>query len=98
MDRLGKELLEEAKGKIDERGERYGTPFDNFSRIARLWSVILDTDITPLQAALCMDAVKTARLCTTPEHWDSLVDKAGYSAVMAEIAGELNKIGADDSS
>jgi len=98
MDRLGKELLEEAKGKIDERGEEYGSPLDNFSRIARLWSVILDTDITPLQAALCMDAVKTARLCTTPEHWDSLVDKAGYSAVMAEIAGELNKIGTDDSS
>ena len=98
MDRLGKELLEEAKGKIDERGEEYGGPLDNFSRIARLWSVILDTDITPLQAALCMDAVKTARLCTTPEHWDSLVDKAGYSAVMAEIAGELNKIGTDDSS
>ena len=98
MDRLGKELLEEAKGKIDERGERNGTPFDNFSRIARLWSVILDTDITPLQAALCMDAVKTARLCNTPEHWDSLVDKAGYSAVMAEIVGERQKIGTDDSS
>ena len=98
MDRLGKELLEEAKGKIDERGEEYGGPLDNFSRIARLWSVILDTDITPLQAALCMDAVKTARLCTTPEHWDSLVDKAGYSAVMAEIVEELNEIGTDDSS
>ena len=98
MDRLGKELLQEAKGKIDERGEKYGTPLDNFSRIARLWSVILDTDITPLQAGLCMDAVKTARLCTTPEHWDSLVDKAGYSAVMAEIVGERQKIGTDDSS
>jgi|TARA_R100001129_G_C5316267_1_gene246487 hypothetical protein len=98
MDRLGKELLQEATKTIDERGEKYGTPLDNFSRIARLWSVILDTDITPLQAALCMDAVKTARLCTTPEHWDSLVDKAGYSAVMAEIVGERQKIGTDDSS
>ena len=98
MDRLGKELLQEATKTIDERDEKYGTPLDNFSRIARLWSVILDTDITPLQAALCMDAVKTARLCTTPEHWDSLVDKAGYSAVMAEIAGERQKIGTDDSS
>ena len=98
MDRLGKELLQEAIQTIDERGEKYGTPFDNFSRIARLWSVILDTDITPLQAALCMDAVKTARLCTTPEHWDSLVDKAGYSAVMAEIVGDHQKIGTDDSS
>ena len=98
MDRLGKELLQEATKTIDERGDKYGTPRDNFSRIARLWSVILDTDITPLQAALCMDAVKTARLCTTPEHWDSLVDKAGYSAVMAEIVGERQKIGTDDSS
>ena len=98
MDRLGKELLQEATKTIDERGDKYGTPLDNISRIARLWSVILDTDITPLQAALCMDAVKTARLCTTPEHWDSLVDKAGYSAVMAEIVGERQKIGTDDSS
>ena len=48
-----------------------------------------------MQVGLCLDAVKTARLCATPEHWDSLVDKAGYAAATAEC---LKPIGTDDSS
>jgi len=47
-----------------------------------------------MQVGLCLDAVKTARLCATPEHWDSLVDKAGYAAATAEC---LKPIGTDDS-
>jgi hypothetical protein len=93
--RLGKQLLEEAATTIDARGDHYGTPMDNFTRIARLWSVILDKEVTPMQVGLCLDAVKTARLCATPEHWDSLVDKAGYAAATAEC---LKPIGTDDSS
>ena len=49
MIRLGKQLLEEAATTIDARGDHYGTPMDNFTRIARLWSVILDTEVTPMQ-------------------------------------------------
>lgn len=95
MTRLGKQLLEEAAVVIDARGDHYDAPIKNFTRIARLWSVILDIEVTPMQVGLCMDAVKTARLCATPEHWDSLVDKAGYAAATAEC---LKPIGTDDSS
>jgi len=95
LTRLGKQLLEEAAVVIDARGDHYGTPLDNFTKIARLWSVILDIEVTPIQVGLCLDAVKTARLCATPEHWDSLVDKAGYAAATAEC---LKPIGTDDSS
>ena len=52
MIRLGKQLLEEAATTIDARGDHYGTPMDNFTRIARLWSVILDTEVTPMQVGL----------------------------------------------
>ena len=40
-DRKGKMLLEEAKAIIDARGDHYGSPIENFTRIAKLWSVVL---------------------------------------------------------
>lgn len=82
--RKGKMLLEEAGSVIDARGDHYGTPMENFSRIARLWSVVLDIEIQPYEVGLCMDLVKTARLVETPEHWDSYVDKCGYAAATVE--------------
>lgn len=82
--RRGKLLLQEAAQIIDARGDHYGSPLDNFTRIARLWSVILDREVTPVEVGLCMDAVKTARLVETPEHYDSFLDKAGYAAATVE--------------
>lgn len=82
--RQGQVMLKEAHDAIDKRGENYGDPLENFSRIASLWSVILETEVTPVKVGLCMDAVKTARLLEDPTHWDSWVDKAGYSAATVE--------------
>ena len=86
----GKQLLEEAVNVIDARGEHYGPPKENFQRIADFWSVYLKGKlkegeaITPLDHALMMDLVKTARLMETPQHWDSFLDKCGYAAVAVE--------------
>ena len=48
--------------------ESYGSILDNHTRIARLWSVLLKIEVTPEQVALCMIAVKQARLMETPDH------------------------------
>jgi len=73
---------------VKERGEKYGSMLDNHIRIARLWSVLLDTEVTPEQVALCMIAVKQARLMETPDHDDSWQDILGYALVGYECANE----------
>ena len=62
-----------------DRQKDYGAPLKNFTNIAKLWSVVLDKEITPLQVAQCMRMVKEARLINSPEHLDSLVDLVGYT-------------------
>ncbi len=47
-----------------------------------------DAEITPGDAAKMMICVKLARLMTTPNHADSILDIAGYSACLLEIECE----------
>ena len=70
------------------RDDIYGDVITNHERISRLWSVVLETEITPAQAALCMALVKVARLIQTPDHIDSFVDGAAYLAIAGECATE----------
>lgn len=90
MDRKGKQLLDEAKQVIDARGDHYGPPLENWTRISALWTAYLShklkdgESITPLDHGLMMDLVKTARLIETPNHWDSYLDKCGYAAASVE--------------
>ena len=86
MDKL--ELLQKTADVVKQRGESYGSMLDNHTRIARLWSVLLDKEITPEQVALCMIAVKQARLMETPNHADSVQDILGYALVYYECANE----------
>jgi hypothetical protein len=56
------EILDTAKGLVNgDRHKDYGDAHKNFQDIAKLWSVILDTEITEQQFVLCMIMVKTAR-------------------------------------
>lgn len=77
-------LLDEAKRIVcGDRDQEYGAPEDSFADIATGWSVILGVPVEAHQVALCMDWLKTVRLIRTPEHYDSVVDKAGYAACYA---------------
>lgn len=83
MDRF--ECLDAARAAVTARQTNYGTPEENFTNAARIWSVILGTPVAAHQVALCLDAVKTARLMADPHHLDSWVDKAGYASCGAEV-------------
>lgn len=79
-------ILQEAEALINgPREYHYGTPRDNFQRIALGWSVLLDADVSPEQVALCMAWLKMARLVNGP-HEDSYVDGAAYLALAGELA------------
>lgn len=89
-------ILKEAMEAIDgSRDEQYGSPEDNFKRIARLWSEYLsaanepheyqETVIEPQDVANMMILLKIARTMHDPEVRDNWVDIAGYAACAGEI-------------
>jgi|TARA_R110002020_G_scaffold69337_4_gene180505 hypothetical protein len=83
-------VLEKAEEYINgQRAKDYGDAYDNFSRIAVGWNVIIresDGYITPQHVALMMDWLKTARLLNELTNEDSWIDKCGYSALGAEFS------------
>ena len=92
MDRTGaglkpidKSLLDEAYSLVTgDRQESYDHPARNFDRIARLWSVALDKDITAEDVATCMILVKIARQLHAPKR-DNLVDAVGYLLTLEAV-------------
>ena len=80
------EILKEADRLTHgDRNKNYGTPLVNHQRIASLWSIWLQQEITPAEAAMCLALVKVARLIETPDHEDSPIDLAAYAAIYGEI-------------
>ena len=83
------EILDEAKRLTHtDRQKNYGSPYVTHKRIADLWSVYLETEITPSQVALCLCLVKIARLIETPDHEDSFIDLAAYASIAGEIESQ----------
>ena len=79
------EILQEAEKLINgNRAKDYGDAYENHERIAKMWSVLLDTDVSVSQVYQCMVAVKLSRLIVSPEHEDSWVDICGYGALGGE--------------
>lgn len=84
----GKILSEASRLTNADRQDTYGDPLTNHKRIADLWSVYLETEITPSQVALCLCLVKIARLMQTSDHIDSYIDLAAYAAIAGQISEE----------
>jgi hypothetical protein len=82
----GELMLEQAAAVIANRRETYGDPVASMTAVARRWSITLDQPITPDLVALCLIDLKLARLATNPGHLDSMVDIAGYAAVLREVS------------
>lgn len=84
------QLLDAAKAAVADRGLNYGTPEDNFDRIANLWTAHLtnrncDFDFSATDVAMMMVLMKVARLENQPHHDDSWIDIAGYAACGANL-------------
>lgn len=80
-------ILDEAKEIIyGDREKTYGHPSKNLEVIAHMWTAYIqsrDTSVLNAQdVALMMTLLKVARLANSPDHHDSLVDSAGYLALV----------------
>lgn len=81
------EVLETAKSCVcGQREQDYGSPEDNFSLIARLWTEYVGICLTAKDVAMMMVLLKVARIKSGGGSGDSFVDIAGYAA----CAGEIN--------
>ena len=78
-------LLEHAAGIVNRRRREYGEPVELFEAVAARWSLTLGTKISPAQVVLCLIDLKMTRLARDPKHQDSIVDVAGYAAVLREL-------------
>jgi hypothetical protein len=91
------EMLREAATIISgDRDAQYGGPEDNFTRIAKIWSVILSVDVTAEDVAMCMVGVKVARYAAKSGFQaDTWVDIAGYAGCGYEVGYNKEKIDLD---
>lgn len=85
------QIADEAKHIVaSKRRADYGKPEDNFERIARFWQAYFentgrgDIKITAKDVSPLMRLMKEARLCESPQHYDSFVDLVGYTLTGAE--------------
>lgn len=89
-------LLDATDAVTGGRMEDYGTPSENYQRIAGLWSRYLypdkdsnfilfengnRMDIGDVDTVIMMILAKIARLMESPDHYDTWKDIAGYAAV-----------------
>ena len=80
-----KSYTESAKTLIEnDRQEQYGDPKENFNNIAKMWSVILNTEVTAKQVCLCMSSLKVCREAYKSKE-DNIIDAIGYLALIEEI-------------
>jgi len=73
-----------------KREQDYGSPEDNFTKIAEMWTAYMGLPYTAQDVAMMMALLKVARIRTGTATADSFVDLAGYAACAAEISTERN--------
>lgn len=80
-------ILSRAKDCVcGDREQDYGSPEDNFTTIANLWSAYCgDYKFTAQDVAMMMSLLKIARIKNGGGTGDSFVDLAGYAACGGEI-------------
>jgi len=81
----GEAMLRHAATLVTERRQLYGDPAAGMAIVAKRWSITLGRQVTPAEVVLCLIDLKLARLGHDPRHQDSLLDVAGYAAVLQEV-------------
>lgn len=81
-----KSILDKAAECVcGQREQEYGTPENNFSRIARLWGAYTGYPFTAHDVAMLMALLKVGRIAKGSGGMDSYVDLCGYAACAGEI-------------
>ena len=78
-------ILKHAADVLAERSKIYGEPGKAMAAIAARWSLTLGHPVTPAEVVLCMIDLKLTRQARDPRHQDSILDIAGYAAVLHEV-------------
>ena len=91
-----------AKAVNGPRQDDYGSPRENFERVARMFNCYKGAAFDKLTAedvAVLNIIQKLSRLSETPGHKDSWVDVAGYASLGYEVAitSDADKEESDDS-
>jgi len=68
-----------------QRHKDYGTPKENFTLIAKYWSIFLGIEITAEQIPLMMILMKASRGQKNPKHKDTILDIIGYAKCLQEL-------------
>lgn len=85
-------MKSDTEALLAQRGEIYGDAVETHNRIALMWSGILNTDVSALDVALCMAALKLVRAECSPQHKDNYDDAHGYVAI-AEMIVDSDVVG-----
>lgn len=85
-----KEILDTAEKMVNgDRQDDYGSPENNFDRIANLWCAYLagklNCCITPFDVAAMLALLKIARIASGHGKSDNWIDLAGYAACGGEL-------------
>ena len=94
-------LLEAAQLITGDRNQTYGSPTQNFTDTARVWSILLrpklgeGKELEPGDVAMMMVALKLCRMVAAPKR-DNWVDVAGYAGCGYEADVESGRIVAED--
>ena len=81
-------ITNEAHNLINgSKRDSYGSARESFTRIAKMWSVVLDNKVTPHQVALCMAALKLCRESHKHSR-DNCVDGAAYFDLADQVADD----------
>lgn len=79
-------LREAAKIISGDRDAQYGAPEENFTRISKIWSVILGIDLSQEDVAMMMIGLKVARYASKSGfQGDTWIDIAGYAGCGYEV-------------
>ena len=100
MDR--KQILDTAEKMVNgDRQDDYGTPENNFARIADFWCDYLGEErlkesITPVDVAAMLALLKLARIASGHGKSDNWIDLAGYAACGGELEEATRGDGNDE--
>jgi len=88
------EAFDEAiKSITQDRGADYGHPADDFAIANQIAHAVNECPDPLVRHALRMIGVKMARLCTSPDHLDSVIDIAGYARTIVMLADAKTAVG-----